>query len=98
MIKTIQKGDLVAYSGYAGKLHVGIFTGGDNAYHFWPLRQRTLDRLAEGKKPYVEYITGSNCIERVVRVTPDVLEPEELKIYKKIKGENETTDTEKGSN
>jgi hypothetical protein len=86
MINNIQKGDLVAYSGYLGKLYVGLYVGEGASVQFWPLTQRTLDRIADKKKPYVEYITGSYTSQRMVKVTPDVLDSEELKVYKEIKG------------
>jgi hypothetical protein len=88
MIQTIQKGDLVAYSEYLGMLKVGVYAGKSHtALHFWPLHQSSIDRINEGKKPYVRYIAGEYQDRRVVKVTPDVLEPEELKIYKILKGE-----------
>ena len=88
MIQTIQKGDLVAYSEYLGMLEVGIFAGKSHtSLHFWPLKQSSVDRMDEGKKPYVKYIAGGHQDRRVVKVTTDVLEPEELEIYKKLKGE-----------
>lgn len=91
MIKNnYQKGDLVAWSSSNGSLHAGIYAGiyaGTGAsYHFWPLHQGTLDRLAKKKKPLVDYITGSYTAQRIVKITPDVLEPEELRVYKEIKG------------
>lgn len=47
---------------------------------------QALARIAAKKKPYVEYITGSYTSQRMVKVTPDVLDPEELRVYKEIKG------------
>ena len=92
MLNNYQKGDLVVWSSTNGTLTPGIYMGTGASIQFWPLTQRTLDRLAEKKKPRVDYIMGSYCGVRVVKITPDVLEPEELRVYNEIKGiKNETT-------
>ncbi len=86
MIGTLNKGDLCAYSGYLGKLYIGLFAGeGSNSLQFFRLTQSTIDRIKEGKKPYVEYISGQHVWERVVKVTEDVLDPESLSFFKIIK-------------
>lgn len=86
MLNNYQKGDLVAWSSSNGTLRPGIYVGTGSTYHFWSLTQFTLKRLAEDKKPLVDYITGSYPHVRIVKISPDVLEPEELRVYKEIKG------------
>lgn len=82
----LNKGDLCAYSGYLGKLYVGLFAGeGSSSLQFAPLNQQTVDRLKEGKKPYIAYISGTYVWKRVVKITEDVLDKESLSFFKIIK-------------
>lgn len=86
MIAQVQKGDLVVWSATNGRLHAALYMGSGGTYHFWPLNQTTLNRLAEKKKPYVDYISGSYTHVRVAKITPECLDAEELRVYKEIKG------------
>lgn len=87
ILQNYQKGDLVAWSAHNGALIAGIYAGTSRTgHHFWPLAGHTLDRLEKGKKPYVDYITGYMKDRRIVKISPDVLDEAELKIYNKIKG------------
>lgn len=86
ILRDYQKGDLVAWSASNGVMYPGIYMGnGISHHHFWPLTT-TLQRLALKKKPLVDYITGIYAHKRIIRINPDVLEPEQLRIYKEIKG------------
>lgn len=81
-----QRGDLVVYSGYLGKLYPCIFWGtGQGTLQFIGLSEWSFKHLGSRKKPYVNYIHGSNIYERVVKIQPTELEAEKLEWYNKIK-------------
>lgn len=97
----LQKGDLCIYSVYGGVLRKGIYAGpGSGTYQFFNIDRYAADRMKEGKKPPVTYISGSHVQSRVAKVTTAILSQEEIEIYEEMinKKTNEITDTEKGSN
>ena len=88
MIKTtnLKKGELYAFSVYGGRLQAGLYWGEGEAGNpqFCPLTENSLQRIEEGKKPYIEYIGGSNIDSRIVQIAPHSLDPDQLDYYNKI--------------
>lgn len=88
MIKTtnLKKGELYAFSVYGGRLEAGLYwgEGESGSLQFCPLNETSLERIEAGKKPYIEYISGSNVDSRTVQIAAHSLSPDELDYYNKI--------------
>jgi hypothetical protein len=84
--RNFQRGDLVVYSGYLGRLYPSIFWGtGQGTLQFIALNEWSFNNLGSKKKPNVDYIYGSDPYARVVKIQPTELEAEKLEWYNKIK-------------
>ena len=86
IITTPKRGELYAFSGYMGKLYAGVYRGeGSGTFQFIRIEEVNVERMKEGKKPYVDYIGGSVMAKRIVRVDERVLSLEDQKITREIK-------------
>jgi len=82
----LKRGDLCAFSGYLGKIYVGLFWGtGEGTLQFVMLTNFNAEQIKYGKKPPIDYIGGNVVGERVVFLDPRSLEKEETDIYNEIK-------------
>ena len=81
----LKKGDLLLVHGYGG-LHVGIFAGFGRGTLQYYTPQGIISRF-QYKKPgeqvkfWKTYIYGSNTSDRAARITPEILNSQDLNNY-----------------